>query len=177
MEELLQRWALAMQEYTFDIVYQKGVENTNADSLSHNPVSALHSVAATSSQPVTTDIQLAQLKDPVVKQLHSGLSLANKPVITDETQPLLKRYLQIWKLLSIIDNVVCHTYTHRSSQQSVIVPVLPLSMQQSAISQSHNIPASGHQGIAKTLQRLQGSAYWVGMAQDVATYCKQCSVC
>ena len=94
MEGLLQRWALAMQEYTFDIVYRKGVENTNADSLSRNPVSALHPVAATSSQPVITDIQLAQLKDPVVKQLHGGLSSASKPVITDDTQPLLKRYLQ-----------------------------------------------------------------------------------
>ena len=100
-----------------------GVENTNADSLSRNPVSALHSVAATSSQPVTTDIQLAQLKDPVVKQLHSGLSLTSKPVITNETQPLLKRYLQIWQQLSIIDNVVCCTYTPRSLQQPVIVPV------------------------------------------------------
>ena len=120
---------------------------------------------------------MAQLKDPVVKQLHGGLSSASKPVITDETQPLLKRYLQIWQQLSIIDNVVCRTYTPRSSQQPVIVPVLPLSLRQAAISQSHDIPTAGHQGIAKTLQRLQTSAYWVGMAQDVTKYCKQCNVC
>ena len=117
MEGLLQRWALAMQEYTFDIAYQKRTENTNADSLSHNPVSVPHSVAVTSSQPVTTGIQMAQLEDPVVKQLHSGLSSSSKPVITDRTQPLLNRYLQPWQQLSIFDDVVCHTYTPRSPQQ------------------------------------------------------------
>jgi len=128
MEGLLQHWVLAMQEYAFDIVNQKGAENPNADSLSRNPVSVPHSVAVTSSQPVITDIQAAQLEDSVIKHLHSGLSSSCKPVITDGTQPLLKRYLQIWQQLSVIDNVVCHTYTPRSLQQPVIVPVLPLSL-------------------------------------------------
>ena len=34
MEGMLCRWALAMQEYDFEIVYCKGSLNTNADSLS-----------------------------------------------------------------------------------------------------------------------------------------------
>ena len=145
MEGLLQHWALAMQEYAFDILYRKGAEN----SLSRNPVSVPASVAVTSSQPVFTDIPAAQLEDLVVKQLHSGLSSSSKPVIIDGTQPLLKRYLQMWQQLLVIDDVVCRIYTPRSSQQSVIVPVLPPSLQQSAIS---HIPTAGHQGIAKTLQ-------------------------
>ncbi len=31
MEGLLCRWALALQEYEFDIVYRKGIVNNNAD--------------------------------------------------------------------------------------------------------------------------------------------------
>ena len=57
------------------------------------------------------------------------------------------------------------------------MPLLPASLHKSAIYQSHDIPASGHQGISKTLQRLQEVAYWVGMAQDVSQYCAQCVVC
>jgi len=74
MEGLLKCWALVLQEYTFDIVHHKGTQNTNADSLSRNPISTPHSVAVTSSHPVTTNIQVAQLEDPVIKQLHDGLS-------------------------------------------------------------------------------------------------------
>ena len=120
MEGLLQCWALAMQEYAFDIVYRKGAENTNADSLSRNPVSVPASVAVTSSQPVFTDIQAAQSEDPVVKQLHSGLSSSSKPVITDGTQRLLKWYLQMWQQLSVIDDVVCHTYNPRSHSNQLL---------------------------------------------------------
>ena len=39
MKGLLCRWALAMQKHSFDIVYCKGTENTNADSLPRNSVS------------------------------------------------------------------------------------------------------------------------------------------
>jgi len=130
-----------------------------------------HSVAITSAQPVIHNIQAAQLEDPVVKQLRVGLLSSSKPVITDGPPTQLNRYLQFWEQLPVIDNVVCRTYNPRSSQQSVTVPVLPFSMQQSAISQSHDIPIAGHQGISKTLPRIQESAYWVGMAHDVAQYC------
>ena len=151
------------------LVYRKGVENTNVDSLSRNPISMSHSVTATSSQPVTTDVQLAQLKDPVVKQLHSGSSLASKPVITDGTQPLLKWYLQIWEQLSMY--VVCRTYTPCLHSSRLLYRYSHFHCE------SHDIPTAGHQDIAEILQRLQRSAYWVGMAQDVVKYCKQCSVC
>ena len=67
MEGLLCRWALAMQEHSFNIVYRRGTENTNADSLSRNPVSDLQTVAITSSQSITIDIQRAQLNDVVIK--------------------------------------------------------------------------------------------------------------
>ena len=55
--------------------------------------------------------------------------------------------------------------------------MLPASLQKAVIYQSHDIPTSGHQGIAKTLQRLQEVAYWVGMAQAVSQYCAKCVVC
>ena len=74
MEGLLCCWALAMQEHSFNIVHCKGTENTNADSLSRNPVSDLQTVAITSSQSITTDIQTAQLNDLVIKQIHDALS-------------------------------------------------------------------------------------------------------
>ena len=178
MQGLLSRWALAMQEYTFEIVYRKGTENINADSLSRNPIPISHSVVATSSQLITTDTQCAQLNDSVIKQIYDALSTSSiKPTDGKWTQPLLRRYLQIWHQLSLTDGVVCRTYKPGPSQHLVTVPLLPASLHKSALYQSHDIAASGHQGISKTLRRLQEVAYWVGMARDVSQYCVQCVVC
>ena len=78
IEGLLCRWALAIQEHSFNIVYHRGSDNTNADSLSCNPVSDLQTVGITSSQSITTDIQRALLNDLVIKQIHDTLS--NSPI-------------------------------------------------------------------------------------------------
>jgi len=77
-------------------VYRKGTDNTNADSTSCNPVSP---VAITSLQSaVTTEIQVTSspAEDSEIKEIHNGLSSSSKLAITDRTQPLLNRLLQIW---------------------------------------------------------------------------------
>ena len=132
-------------------MYRRGTENTNTDSLSRNPVSDLQTVAITSSQSITTDIQRAQLNDLVIHDTLSN-SPSTKPTNGTWTQPLFKRYLQIWHQVSIVDGVVCRTYKPGLSQHSVTVPLLPAALHESAIYQSHDIPTSGYQGTAKTLR-------------------------
>lgn len=60
MEGLLCRWAMAMEEYSFDIVYCKGSLNGNADALSCLPATTSTTVAMTSATTKVTDIQQAQ---------------------------------------------------------------------------------------------------------------------
>ena len=70
MEGLLCRWALAMEEYNFDIVYRKGTLNVNADALSRWPHSPPMQVAMTSATHQLTDIQQAEQSDPALSQIH-----------------------------------------------------------------------------------------------------------
>ena len=58
-----------------------------------------------------------------------------------------------------------------------IVPIVPLSLQPTALRANHDIISSGHQGVEKTLQRLKHTAYWIGMAKDKELYCRGCMVC
>ena len=92
-------------------------------------------------------------------------------------QSPLCRYYQLWHQLSIIDGVVCRTYKPDPKMDAVTVPLLPPSQRQNILYRCHDITSAGHQGIAKTLKRVQQEAYWVGMAKEVCLYCINCTVC
>ena len=77
------RWAVALQEYNFNIVYQKGTLNSNADALSRQkesreltPISA----AATRMQTKVAilEIQLAQQNDEVTLRLSEALKTSGQ---------------------------------------------------------------------------------------------------
>ena len=89
----------------------------------------------------------------------------------------LKRYRQLWSQLEVVQGIVCRTYTPDSAGDSVTVPVLPQPLQQQALQSNHDTPSAGHLGVDKTLHRLRHEAYWVGMAGDIETYCRQCTRC
>ena len=176
MEGLLCRWALAMEEYNFEIVYRKGTLNTNADALSRIPT--LTPVAMTSSRKQTTEIQQAQQKDSVLYEISHALSLSKeKPMDSKWKQPLFKRHMQLWHQFSLVDGVVCHTYHPSPTSTSVVVLLIPPSLQHQFLYQAHDIPSAGHQGYLKTLTRLKQEGYWPGMANDVQCYCQECNTC
>eukprot|EP00731_Ephydatia_muelleri_P015468 Em0008g1188a len=50
-------------------------------------------------------------------------------------------------------------------EEEQTVPVVPLSLQPTALKATHDIISSEHQGVEKTLQRLKRTAYWFGMAK------------
>ena len=178
MEGLLCRWALALQEYTFKIVHRKGTLNGNADALSRHPhpVTTSLPVAVTTTTESTTALRQAQLKDPILQQVQQALS-HGKPDISSWHHSSLRCYLQLWHQLSNVDGVVCRMYRPGPASNVVKVPLIPTSLQQNALQQSHDRPSAGHQGTGKTLARLQQEVYWVGMAKDIQLYCQQCTTC
>jgi len=63
MEGMLCRWALAIQEYDFHIVYWKGSLNANVDALSRTN-NTPRAITLATPHPSTTDLHSAQLADP-----------------------------------------------------------------------------------------------------------------
>ena len=182
MEGLLCRWALAMQEYNFVIVYRTGSSNGNADALSRCPPQATNQsapVAVTSARETSDSLRQQQQADPILQQLYHAVSSSTDRLMHwhKSHQSPLRRYYQLWHQLSIIDGVVCRTYKPDPKMDAVTVPLLPPSQRQNILYRCHDIPSAGHQGIAKTLKRVQQEAYWVGMAKEVQLYCINCTVC
>ena len=66
----------------------------------------------------------------------------------------------------VINGIACRQYAPGPTDEKIEVPLIPLSCQQ-VLHSCHDAPSSGHQGVNKTLARLQQEAYWVGRAEDV----------
>ena len=123
MEGMLFRWALAMQEYTFKIMYCKGSANTTADALSRLPSIPC---ALTVFLPLPELLQ-AQLQDPTISHVrHTILQSSNVPSDKRLSQPPLRRFKQLWKQLLVADgDTLCHKYSPGPLEPVVTVPVLP----------------------------------------------------
>ena len=83
MEGLLYRWAVALQEYNFKIVYLKGTLSSNVDALSRRKESrelTPISTAATGTQTKVAilEIQLAEQSDEVTLRLFEALETSGQ---------------------------------------------------------------------------------------------------
>ncbi|KAL5493310.1 hypothetical protein EMCRGX_G014468 [Ephydatia muelleri] len=181
MEGLLCRWALAIQEFSFEIVYRKGSTNGNADALSRRrgPDMETKYTALTTVHASFTaeEIRQAQQQDETIQQLYKALQSEQRHPHRHWKQPPLRRYAQLWPQLVTVDGIVCRKYQPGPTSETIVVPVLPETLHQQALSMGHDSPAAGHQGTLKTLERIRREAYWVNMAQDVDRHCRECATC
>ena len=55
--------------------------------------------------------------------------------------------------------------------------IIPLSHRRIVLKYSHDIKASGHLCIKKTLSKIRQSYYWPGLHNDVKVYMGGCDIC
>ena len=179
MEGMLCRWALALQEYDFKLEYRKGSLNTNADALSRMPMMqtacALMMGLPNYSSP---ELRTAQLKDSTLSFVLTAREHSNElPSDRKWYRPPFQRYRQLWKQLVVVNGVLCRQYYPCPLNKLVVVPILLAAFQKEVLLCNHDAPTAGHQGVAKTLERVCREAYWVDMAKHVKEHYRQCIVC
>ena len=129
MEGLLARWALATQEYDFNITHRKGSENSNADALSRQTEQGdSHTAAIAMESPFLNELKHHQSQDPVLCKLHDALLHSSTPPTT-WSQPPLNRYRQLWSQLLLKDGLVCRQYSPGPAADLLTVPIIPPSYQ------------------------------------------------
>ena len=87
-------------------------------------------------------------------------------------RPPFQRYRQLWKQLVVVDGVLCRQYYPCPLKKLLAVPILPAAFQKEVLLRNHVAPTAGHQGIAKTLERVCREAYWVDKAKHVQELCR-----
>ena len=151
------------------IMYRKGSLSNNADSLSRRPAP----VAATTCTSELPDLLQHQGKDPIIRQLRESLQSLSPP----HGPASFCRYRQIWSQLTLQNGLVCRQYAPSPTSDTVLVPVIPVSLRALLIKQHHDAPGPGHLGPDKTDGQIRLVAYWVGMLHDIKEHCQQCAIC
>lgn len=148
----LARWAVKLQQYSFDLCHRKGSMNVVPDALSRIP---------------NPDACAAI----VVDNLDSWyLKLRNNIHDNPEKFPQYK----------IEDNRVFKYFPSASPIRSNITEwkaLVPVAQRAEIIASCHNPPTSAHFGVRKTLSRIQELYYWPKMRLDVIKFVRSCESC
>ena len=99
------RWALVLQEYDFEIEFQKGKQNANADALSHR-YSPCALIQFDSHLPLN-EILTAQREDTFLSQVLQARKQPVSLMCPDLRQHPLRQYRQLWSQLKVVGSILC----------------------------------------------------------------------
>jgi hypothetical protein len=154
----------AMMNYDFEIHYQKGSEMP-ADYLSRN-LSSIHDLIPDG------EVAQAQQGDPHLKAILAYLKHGTIPP-DKAMRYLITRYAH----RCFIDRGILWIRLFEQHIGSRALIMVPMALRQRIISMFHNSWFGGHEGIHKTIQRLQLYYFWPNMQQDVTDIIKACERC
>ncbi|KAA0047238.1 Ty3/gypsy retrotransposon protein [Cucumis melo var. makuwa] len=147
-----QKWVAKLLGYSFEVVYQPGLENKAADALSRiSPAVHLNQITA----PAMIDVEIIKeetRQDPALQEItrliEEGMEI---PHYTLQQGVLKFKGRLVIPSKSTLLPTILHTY--------------------------HDSVFGGHSGFLRTYKRLTGEIYWKGMKKDIMRYCEECAIC
>ena len=164
----INRWAIILSDYDFDIVYTKGSCNNMADWLSRSAVG----------------LDTLDMGDFIVPEVDSQV-LAHIPIEHDHITYIdiineqRKDFPQLYD--SDDEHIVCHAgvlySTRRPTRLDLLYPrlLLPSKFRHQVMHNAHI--ACAHSGIKKTLDQIRQCYIWSGMRKDVINFIELCGTC
>ena len=80
---------------------------------------------------------------------------------------------------SVTDGVLYRHYkrTDRSGTRTWQQILLPRQLRSTVMRVAHESLMGGHQGVNKTLRKVESGFFWPGVSSDVTRYCQSCDIC
>ena len=119
----------------------------------------------------------AQLSDPCLQKLISWISTGVTPEQNDLAlgSPTVKHFYLNKNRLLYQEGLLFYMWKGSICDQKLFI--VPESLKQKVMSLNHDLPLTGHMGIAKTITRVKQSFMWYNMAKDIEVFVKSCSLC
>lgn len=127
----------------------------------------------------TTEIKSTQNKDPDICLVKSWVHLGNRPDYKNIASGgyFLKSLWSHWSRLSIKDDVLMRKWEVLGTDMIYWQAIVPLSQRRLILKYTHDIKASGHLGVRKTLSKIRQRYFWPGLQNDVRAYIAGCEKC
>ena len=169
----IQRWALTLSAYSYNIVFKPGAENNNADALSRLPLpipkgspptplppDLILLAQAIGSSPITADqIRIWTDHDPLLSRIRGNVLRGWQ----DTTEPDMRPYQRKREELSVQDG--CLLWGSRV--------VVPPPGREKVLTLLHE----GHPGVARMKGMARSYVWWPGMDAELEERVKRCSQC
>ena len=177
------RWSEALSAFNFTISYRKGSENARADALSRRQ--------DYTGKPTERPRAILRTNGSGMEYNHELLATIS---VVEDTQ-LEKRIKSAYATDSCAQEVLKKTSSFRTSQDELAerqesmtidqqgllrfkgLVYIPSGIRREFVREQHSLPAHGHQGIARTFDRLARDYYFPGMRKQVETVVSECDLC
>ena len=166
------RWSELMSRYNFKITYRKGSENAKADALSRR--SDYIKDKETVSHAIFEDNGEALMYN------HPELNATLQVEDTQTLENIRQAYANDATARRILENLEAHPGNTLSPNNTLLFKgsiYVPATLRKQLVKEQHELPAHGHQGIGKTLERLTRTYYFPGMKNQVERVIKECDIC
>ena len=168
MAARLQRWAIILAAYNYEIEHRPTSKMGNADALSRLPVDKAplehdNSILLVNSFefPITAkDIAQSTRSDTVLSKVLQSLITGRNTFIEND---VCKPYKEIWNELSVEQDCIL-----RGSRI-----VIPTSLRDRVLSEIH----ADHQGIVRSKSIARTFVWWPGIDKSIELYVKRCQNC
>lgn len=166
----IQRWALLLSQYDYDLVHKAGKDNVVADALSRlpirddfesvNPAEYVKLVESLNFEDISFHtVRKLTKRDPVLSQLSNCLKFG----WTNEAKNLLVDYASVKADLSLHNDVIL--YRNRV--------LMPVDLRCKVLEHLH----VGHNGINAMKAEARNWVWWPKMDQDIEEVTKCCDIC
>ena len=157
-----------MNEHDFIICHKKGDEMA-ADFLSRNVVSNLNITAI---NIFDKDLLSLQNEDQFIKSVSNFIKLGQLPL-----DPLKAAYVTKIAPTCFFENDILWRRLNRHDMPQRNVLLLPLSLTDEIIHDTHTSLLSGHEGISRTKERLLQNYFWPNMENKISQHVTACTRC
>ncbi|XP_033149641.1 uncharacterized protein K02A2.6-like [Drosophila busckii] len=168
----LQRWAIILMAYDFEIRYRSTTAHGNADALSRLPLptdeefdkaEACNNIVEIS-PPINADVILKHLrKDKTLKKV---LNFVSNGWPDKQCESEISPYFNRRFAITVNNQLLClHTDTNRI--------VIPRTLRNDILKLLHD----GHWGIARMKQLARQHVWWPGIDEDISNLTKSCNIC